>query len=210
MKTCNHCGKTNPGNASYCYQCGNTVKYVTASVIRKSFWSRLPSWAWIFIGVGGIGLFILLIIGSFYSLAHWEGFASIIFLVLGVFAFRVFSGQPPSNIPVIRAIAIGFFALMGATIDQPGNLIYNKPVETCLCPTGSQLQRSTITTNPLPGRTDMTQDFTCVLDGKPVESINMLAVMGIRFLEYLVLGYLLIGLRWLFWLYKKGRLLVAA
>lgn len=104
---------------------------------------------------------------------------------------------------------IGFFALMGATIDQPGNLIYNKPVETCFCPPGSQLRRSTITSNPLPGRTDMTQDFTCVQNGKPVESINMLAVMGIRFLEYLVLGYLLLGLRWLFWFYKKGRLSAA-
>src|SRR5215203_2419826 len=160
MKTCTHCGRTNPDNAAYCYGCGNMIKDVSPS-IRKSFWSKLPSWAWIFIGLAAIAIFILFIIGSFYSLAHWEGFASAIFLVIGVFVFRVFSGSPPGNIPLIRAILVGFFALMGATIDQTGNVIYNKPVELCMCPSGSDLQRTTVTSHPLPGRTDMTQDFTC-------------------------------------------------
>jgi hypothetical protein len=40
----------------------------------------------------------------------------------------------------------------------------------------------------------MTENFTCLQDGKPVERINMLAVLGIRFLEHQALGYLLIGL----------------
>ncbi|HEY0042556.1 MAG TPA: zinc ribbon domain-containing protein [Flavisolibacter sp.] len=199
MKTCNHCGKENPANTGYCYQCGNHIRHTTAVLARRSFWSRVPSWAWVFIGAGSIVLFILFIMGSFYSLAHFEGFASIIFLVLGVFAFRIFSGQPPGNIPIMRAIMVGFFALMGSTIDQTGNYVYNKPVEWCMCPEGSQLNRTTTTSHPLPGRTDMTQNFTCLQNDKPIKEIDMLAVLGIRFLEYMVLAYLLIALRWAIW-----------
>lgn len=205
MKTCSHCNKQNPPNATYCYQCGNSLKFATAVPLKQSIWSRLPSWAWIFIGVGAILLFILFIIGSFYSLAHWEGFASLIFLAIGVFIFRVFSGTRPSKNVALRAIMIGFFALMGATIDQTGNYIYNKPVELCMCPEGSQLQRKTITSHSLPGRTDMTQNFSCVANGEIVERPDMLAVIGIRFLEYMLLAYLLIGLRWLFWKLKSTR-----
>ena len=203
MKTCTHCGKENPDNASYCYRCSNPVKHSVAIPMKRSFWSRIPSWAWVFIGIGCIALFFLFIMGSFYSLAHFEGFASIIFLILGIVAFRVFSGQRPSNIPVIRAIAVGFFALMGATIDQTGNYVYNKPVEWCMCPEGTQLNRTTLTSHPLPGRTDMTQNFLCLLNGEPIENIDMLAVIGIRFLEYMLLAYLLIGLRWLIWKWKR-------
>ena len=198
MKTCTHCGKANPDDAAYCYRCGNSIG-ADAVKGKRSFWSRLPSWAWIFIALAVIALFIPLIIGSFYSLAHWEGFASIIFLVTGVLVFRVFSGTPPGRHRIMRAIMVGFFALMGATVDQTGNPVYNKPVELCLCPPASELTRSTVTSHPLPGRTDMTQDFTCIRDGELVKRIDMLPVMGIRFLEYMLLAYVLIGLRWLVW-----------
>jgi hypothetical protein len=205
MKTCNHCGKDNPDNAGYCYRCGNPVKHSAAISRTQTFWSRIPSYGWVFIGVGGIVLFLLFILGSFYSLAHFEGFASAIFLVLGISAFRVFSAKPPSKVPIIRAIAVGFFALMGATIDQTGNFVYNKPVEWCMCPNGTELNRTTLTSHPLPGRTDMTQNFLCLLNGEPVNNIDMFAVMGIRFLEYMLLAYLLIGLRWLVWRWKANR-----
>jgi hypothetical protein len=202
MKTCTQCGKTNPDDAGYCYQCGNNIRSA-AVMAKRSFWYRLPSWAWIFIGLAAIAVFILLIIGSFYSLTHWEGFASVIFLVIGVLVFRVFSGTPPGRHKIVRAIMVGFFALMGATVDQTGNPVYNKPVELCLCPGGSELTRSTITSHPLPGRTNMTQDFKCIRDGELVKRIDMLPVMGIRFLEYMLLAYLLIGLRWLVWRMKS-------
>lgn len=205
MKTCSHCGKTNPDDAGYCLQCGNMIKFAAAIPARKTFWSKLPSWAWILIGVGAIAAFILFIIGSFYSLAHWEGFASIIFLVVGIFVFRVFSGKPPTTSSIIRAIAIGFFALMGATVDQTGNYIYNKPVEVFMCPAGSELNRSTITSHPLPGRTDMTQNFTCFKQERAVETLDMLPILGIRFLEYMLLAYLLIGVRWMIWKWKSNR-----
>jgi len=180
------------------------IKHIQPEV-KKTFWSKLPSWAWVFIGIGVIALFLFIIIGSFYSLAHFEGVASILFLIAGVFVFRVFSGTPPSNIPVMRAILVGFFALMGATVDQTGNYIYNKPVEKWMCPEGTSLDRSTITSHPLPGRTDMTQNFTCYREDVPVDTLDMLPIMGIRFLEYMLLAYLLIGLRWLVWKIKTGQ-----
>lgn len=170
--------------------------------VKRSFWSRLPSWAWIFIGLGAIALFIGIIIGGFVGLATIEGFASSIFLIVGVICFRVFSGTPPSKIPLVRAIMVGFFALMGATVDQTGNYVYNKPVEMCMCPTGSSLNRTTDVSHPLPGRTDMTQEFTCVENGKEVKWLDMFPIMGIRFLEYMFLAYLLIGLRWIIWKWK--------
>lgn len=213
MKVCSHCSKENPDDTSFCYRCGNPLKQqaavlhtapnFTQSIAKRSFWSKLPSWAWVFIGIGAIGLFLAIIIGGFWSLANLEGFASIIFLAAGLLCFGVFSGRKPSNIPILRAILVGFFALMGATVDQTGNYVYNKPVEWCSCPPGSALERSTITTNPLPGRTDMTQNFVCYQDDKPVKQIDIFAVLGIRFLEYMVLAYLLIGLRWVVWKLKS-------
>lgn len=205
MKTCTHCGKINPTDTSYCYSCRNPLKQSATIVfpLKRSFWSKLPSWVWILIGLGAIALFIGIIIGGFIGLATIEGFASIIFLIIGIVCFRVFSGTRPSKIPLVRAIMIGFFALMGATIDQTGNYVYNKPVEMCMCPTGSSLNRTTDVSNPLPGRTDMTQNFTCIVNGKEVKLLDMFPIMGIRFLEYILLAYLLLGLRWFLWKRKQ-------
>jgi hypothetical protein len=202
MKTCSHCNQSNPNDADYCNHCGNRIKHIQPAV-KKSIWAKLPSWAWVFIGMGAIALLLLIIIGSFYSLAHFEGVASILFLIAGGLVFRVFSGTAPSNNTALRAILIGFFALMGATIDQTGNYLYNKPVEIWMCPDSTSLQRSTVTSHPLPGRTDMTQNFTCYKEDVPVEMLDMLPILGIRFLEYMLLAYLLIGLRWLVWRYKR-------
>lgn len=202
MKICSHCNKKNPDATNYCLKCGNDMKFIVAIPARKSIWSMLPSWAWIFIGLAAIALFLAIIIGGFVALATIEGVASILLLAAGIICFGVFSGKPATWPAVMRAIGVGFFALMGATIDQTGNLIYNKPVEMCMCQKGAELQRRTITSHPLPGRTDMTQDFACVKDGKIVETLNVFPIFGIRFLEYMLLAYLLLGVRWLLWKWK--------
>ncbi|MCD4685020.1 MAG: hypothetical protein K8S97_03685, partial [Anaerolineae bacterium] len=96
------------------------------------------------------------------------------------------------------ALGITFFALMGMAIDQPGNVIYNQPIEWLFCPSGSELQRGVNITNPLPGRTDIKQDFSCVdtvngqreIVGRP----GMLEVIATRFVEYVLLGYALMAL----------------
>jgi hypothetical protein len=204
MKICTHCGKQNPGDASYCYACGNPVKNSFVLPQKTSFWSRLPSWAWIFIGLAAIALLLGFIIGGFWALANVEGIASLIFLVAGVVCFGVFSGRPATWPPLLRAIGIGFFALMGATVDQTGNVVYNKPVEICLCPPGTKLERTTVTSHPYAGRTDMTQDFTCVKNMEAIKALNPFAIMGIRFLEYMMLAYILLGVRWLIWKLKSN------
>ncbi len=72
------------------------------------------------------------------------------------------------------------------------------------CPDGTDLRRGADVTNPRPGTTVITQDFTCVDDaGDVVEEISALPAMGVRFVEYIGLGYLLL---WLNRLYVRMRL----
>lgn len=205
MITCNHCNKENPDDFTYCRYCGNLLEY-SKTAIKKSFWKKLPSWAWILILAGGIIGMIAIIILFFVAISTIEGVASIMLLAIALVTFGII----PLRKPIItnnffKGLSIGFFALMGATIDQPGNYIYNKPVEICCCENGSKLNRSESTSHPLPGSTYIIQDYTCYNDaGEAVNTINMFKVLGIRFIEYILLGYLLVGLRKFLWRMKMS------
>ena len=157
---------------------------------------QLPSIVWVFIFVGGIVLLIGGIITVMTLLFTVEGIASLIFLGIGltyVFAPKDLSGMKAD--PIARAIGVGFFALMGMAIDQTGNFIYNYPLRY-FCPEGTVLNRSVDVTHPLPGRTDMTQDYSCFdSNGKFVARVGMGPLIGVRFVEYLILAYVLIGVR---------------
>jgi hypothetical protein len=157
---------------------------------RPSSWrSRVPSFVWLIIFAGGIVLAIGTIVGLFYGLAAIPGFASIIFLLIGFFVIRN-TGSSMGN-----AAMIGFFALMGVAVDQPGNPIYNVPVGIWQCPDGTELNRGINVTNPLPERTDITQDFSCVDDsGEVVKRIGMEYVALVRLIEYVLIGYLFMGI----------------
>ncbi|MEZ5015025.1 MAG: zinc ribbon domain-containing protein [Chitinophagales bacterium] len=203
MQKCTHCGTVNPMDARYCKSCGNPMTFAIAA--KRSFFKRLPSWAWILIIVAGIALGLFLIIGGFVALATVEGVASLVLLTAGLIGFGIIPlRKPEPAVAFTRAIGISFFALMGATVDQTGNFVYNKPVEMVCCPTGTSLERQEDVSNPVPGSTYIQQDFTCWDEnGSPVKSINVFAVLGIRFLEYIFLGYLLIGLRRVLWSVKN-------
>lgn len=150
--------------------------------------SQIPSIGWIIIFFGGIALLIGAVIGLFYGLAAIPGFASIIFLVIGFFVIRN-TGSSLGN-----AMLIGFFALMGMAVDQPGNPIYSEPIGIWQCPDGTELNRGINVTHPLPERTDITQEFTCLDEsGTLVKRIGMGYVILVRLIEYLVLGYVLMG-----------------
>lgn len=199
MIVCNNCAKENPDDFTYCRYCGNQLSLSIKS--KQKFWKRLPAWAWIIILVGGgIGI-IVLMIGSTIALATIEGFASAIFLIVGAFSFGVVPlRRPEKTASFARAIGLAFFALMGATVDQTGNYFYNKPIEICLCEEGTSLSRKENVSNPVPGQTYIEQDFTCFdVEGTPVKTINIFAVIGIRFLEYILLGYLLLAIRSTLW-----------
>ena len=90
------------------------------------------------------------------------------------------------------AIGIVFFALMGMAIDQTGNFIYNKPIEIFYCSQDEYLNRGVDVTNPLPGRTDITQEFVCInkISGQK-RYVDMGSVILVRFTEYIIIGYAL-------------------
>lgn len=203
MKTCHHCQKENPDDFNYCRYCGAEIATIQANK-PKNVWKRIPSWAWIIIFVAGIAGGLFAIIGSFVAISTIEGVASMLFLVLGVIGFGLVPLRKPEQTgSVARAIGLSFFALMGATIDQTGNYIYNKPIEICMCEAGTTLDRNENVSNPLPGTTYIEQDFTCYDKmGNPVKQLNLFAILGIRFIEYVILGYLLIALRTFAWKIK--------
>jgi hypothetical protein len=162
---------------------------------------KLPSIVWILIFVLGIIGFIGGIIGLFYLLSHVEGVASVIMLVV---AWAVIRGAAKvtegttvgEKNSIFTALGIGFFALMGMAIDQPGNVLYNQPMQWFFCPSGTELHRGVVVTNPVPGQTNTSQDFTCVnQDTRQFErEITVPQIIGVRFGEYVLIGYALIGL----------------
>lgn len=157
--------------------------------------------------VGGLLGFYFLLIGSFFAITTIEGVASMVLLILGAIGFGVVPLRAPDgDNKIFRAIGLAFFALMGASLDQTGNSLYNKPVEYFLCPEGTGLDRYEVVTNPLPGTTYVTQDFTCYdTNGDAVLRLNSFKILGIRFVEYFILGYILLGLRFVFWRIKNNR-----
>ena len=165
----------------------------------SKFWSWLqkaPSFVWIFIFIAGIVGFIGGIILIFWLLANVEGVASVIFLIVGWFmAMGLASADKTPGSQILVAGVITFYALMGMAVDQPGNPIFNQPVGW-LCPEGSSLNRGVNVSHPLPERTDITQDYRCLDDkGKTVKMIDMGAVVGIRFVEYVVIAYAMMAVK---------------
>lgn len=201
MKFCSRCDKSNPNDARYCLQCGNFLSAPVAppSPSSKKKWtSRIPVLGWIAIGIGSIILGLALIIGSFWAVATVDGVASSIFLIVGVFCFGVYRKGTFTTDKFFRAIAIGFFALMGACIDQTGNYLYNLPIEKLECPADTRLNRRADVDHPYAGKTVITQNFTCYdAQGNGTKTVNAFAVLGYRLVEYIIIAYLLIGLRWM-------------
>jgi len=204
MKDCPGCKKANPDDLEFCRYCGRPLPpapFVPPKKPRR----RLPSWVWILIIIAGAAGLIGLLIGSFVGIAMVEGFASVILLLCGIVGFGIYPLRKPEKAnPFTRAIGLSFFALMGAAVDQPGNFIYNKPVEICFCESGTSLNRTENVSNPLPGTTYIEQNYICYdAAGNPVKRINVFAVVAIRFVEYVLLGYLLLWLRRVIWSRKN-------
>jgi hypothetical protein len=172
-----------------------------------SIWSRLPSIVWVFIFIGGIVGLIGGIIGLFWLLSNVEGAASVIMLLVawGVIRGMSYAGVQDKGAKqgFMTAIGVTFFALMGMAIDQPGNYLYNKPMEVFFCPDQTELHRGVSVTNPVPGQTNVSQEFSCVSTdtGVFVKGISTGRIILVRFFEYLAVGYILIYLNKLYmWL----------
>jgi hypothetical protein len=161
--------------------------------------AKLPSIVWVILIPIGLIAFIGSIILTFYLLANVEGFASIVMLLaaLGTMkasvSYTKYQTKSESGSSFFLALGICFFALMGVAIDQPGNYLYNKPLEIFFCPENTRLERDVEVSHPLPGRTDMTQNFYCEdKNDNAIEGISVLNVILVRFVEYVIIGYLLI------------------
>jgi hypothetical protein len=162
-----------------------------------SFFQKIPSFVWILIIVAAIALFIGAILGGFYALTHIEGVGSIILLVCGWAVFRFGNNAPEIKSSSIGiAVVISFFALMGMALDQTGNYIYNKPLEWIFCPPETELTREAITRGARGGGVTVNQNFTCVAEngGEVLRKISTWEVIIFRFFQYVLLGYLLLGM----------------
>jgi hypothetical protein len=160
---------------------------------------------WIILFILGIAALIGGIFLLFYALGNIEGFASLLMIVIAWLVIRFMSsdGEETSSSAGQKMVVAGvitFFALMGVAVDQPGNYVYNRPIEWFFCPSGTGLHRGVDVTHPLPGRTDVTQDFTCVdsLENFVVDSPPLGGVILVRFVEYVLVAYGLIALNRLY------------
>lgn len=167
------------------------------STTLKKLFNNLPVLAWIVIIPLGIILFIGSIITLFAAIATVEGVASILILLVTFVIMRGLQNVPAETKadPTSKffvALGICFFALMGMAIDQTGNPIYNAPMQIIFCPANSQLSREADISHPLPGRTDISQEFTCVNSNKQVvKQIIIWEILIYRFFQYVVIYYLL-------------------
>ncbi|PJZ53909.1 hypothetical protein [Leptospira adleri] len=191
---CQHCDYKNPMDLPHCAQCGNmrgaNVKTVDSSnfLLRKI--STLGTFGWILIVLLGVAAVILTPILFIAAISHWEGFAGLLLLIGGYFGAR--SAVRSQLGPPAKAVFIVFFSIMGMSLDQTGNYLYNFPFRY-LCPDSTTMKRSVLISHPLPGRTDTAQAFSC-LDpgGKEISRIQLPATLGIRFTEYLLIAGMLL------------------
>jgi hypothetical protein len=171
----------------------------------------IPSIVWVIAALVGIVALVALISGAFFGFTQIEGLGSIALLVIAWVVLRVLArgqtSKPTRKNDPARSIAVAFgiltFAFAGFGLDQPGNIIYNLPIQWLFCPAGTQLQRGADVRNPRPGTTVITQNFTCVdADGQVEVEVPVFGAMIVRFVEYILLGYLLL---WLSQLYTRFR-----
>ncbi|WP_147456761.1 zinc finger Ran-binding domain-containing protein [Leptospira yasudae] len=186
---CHHCRYANPITLGRCIQCGNTKGENAETTGSTSFLQKilkLGTFGWALIILVGLACVILLPILFIVALSNVEGLASAILLIAGFYGAR--SALRSAFPDPAKAIFLVFFSIMGVAIDQPGNYLYNYPMNF-LCPEKTTVTRNLVVTHPLPERTDMTQAFLCKDENEnEFYRIPMLHVLGIRFLEYSILG----------------------
>ena len=157
---------------------------------------KIPSLAWILIIAAAVALFIGALWGGFYAVTHVEGVGSIFLLVCAWAALRGGANSPDlesSNLGL--AILIVFFAMMGIGLDQPGNFIYNQPMEWIFCPPETELTRDVVRRAARGGGVSIEQNFNCVAAGGQVlRRLSGWELYFFRFFEYVVIGYILLGL----------------
>ncbi|MBM9577811.1 hypothetical protein JWG45_11685 [Leptospira sp. 201903070] len=191
---CHHCEYKNPIDLQHCAQCGNTkgvnVQTTDSSVSIFQKIGTLGTFGWILIILLGLGAVIITPILLITAISHLEGFAGLLLLIGGYFGAR--SAIRSQFGPPAKAVFIVFFSIMGMSLDQPGNYLYNFPFRY-FCPSSTTMQRSVQISHPLPGRTDRTQAFSCYdQNAKEISRIQLPAILGVRFMEYFLIAGILL------------------
>lgn len=168
----------------------------------------LPSFVWIILILGGIAALIAILLGGLIALSTIEGIASILLLGIAWVAIRAGNHSAPTKQRTQTdsfgiGLGIAFFALMGLAIDQPGNYLYNRPLQWLFCPANTELVREAEIRHPRDGTTQIIQDFQCVDDDqRSIRQISVVEMLAVRFSEYVLIGYLLV---WANQLYTRLR-----
>lgn len=170
-------------------------------------WDKIPESFQI-----GIIIVLLFVIPTllYYFTAHFEGVASILFLIAG---FAFYKTSQKDLVLENYRFAIGFvilFAFLGMIFDSSGNFVYNKPIEK-LCSVGDELVRDVVIVEGVSHDDPdvYANNFSCfsIAENKIVYEIPRWKTLGIRFLEYVLLAVFFVGFYWVlskFRTKKKG------
>lgn len=148
--------------------------------------------------IGGTILLLFIVPALlFYFTAHYEGVASIIFLLAGIAFYKT---NQKNLLFEHFGFTVGFiilFAFLGMVFDGAGNFIYNKPIEN-LCPAENELVRDVKYVENYDGEDSILHQFSCfsMTENNVIYEIPRWKSLGIRFLEYVFLGVFFVGFYW--------------
>lgn len=156
---------------------------------------KLPSFVWVLIILAGVAALIGLLWGGFRAVTTVQWVGSVIALVVGWFLLRADTSEAGISDGFVKALVILIFVGIGLALDQPGNPVYNKPIEWAYCPAGSGLVHEVETGAARGGGVRVNQKFWCRdASGGIARPIGMFEFLFIRAAEYVVIGYVLTGL----------------
>lgn len=162
---------------------------------------KLPGWLLalllIVLSITSIALIILTV----SAITNKEGFATIIFLVIYILVVIVFPSKhkQKATLKSIIGAAIVFISFMGGILDLAGNKLMNTPIENCLCEKNEELKR-TVFHSRIGSKSSSSSEFTCEnLPEKKSRKVSTFSVMGIRMVEYVVIGLILLLTQQLIW-----------
>lgn len=157
------------------------------------------------IPLGIVAMALLVIITALIT--GQEGFASLLFLLGGIFLFVYFPFRYKSRIQwtSVPTVLFPFFVLLGATLDQTGNKIYNYPIEWKECSDNEQLVRK-IAHYSRGGKSSNSIEFFVKNEQTGKERmVHWWTIIWIRAVEYVLIGVILIVIQRIWWNLKyKG------
>lgn len=146
--------------------------------------------------IAGFALIGLLMMSFFFGISFFPGFASA-FLLTGLIGM-VWRYQISWNNSGKAGIAIVCFAFLGMCLDAAGNEIYNYPLEWFFSDENSRLLVET-NVEQYGATTAVNYDFVFVnLMGEKIKSLSMWFIMPFRYIEYWLIGALIVTIATLF------------